>query len=271
MRKFLLPALLIASAWLPGCGSLPFAGGGPSPADGTDELVARAAAEPTKPIWPFRIAERHVAAGDAAAAEESLREALARDPEHAPSLSLLGKVYWDQQRHEEAIRLLEGAPDVLEARAELRVALALHYDALDRVDRSDSLLAGSAPSSSVRAWQQLRGDDFGAADDIARRALDDDPDSAVDHNNWGITRLYAGEPEEARKSFLTAMELDPRLPGPLYNLAIVDRFYRFDEDSARDWFRRYLELARDDPDGLAEILAVEVATRAPGPDEEEAP
>ena len=81
----------------------------------------------------------------------------------------------------------------------------------------------------------------------------------MNHNNWGIAQLYAGEPKAARKSFLTASKMDPELPGPLYNLAIVDRFYFFDEEAARDWFRRYRKLSDEDPDGLAEILAADAS------------
>jgi tetratricopeptide (TPR) repeat protein len=142
---------------------------------------------------------------------------------------------------------------------ELLVALALHYEALAAGDRAAAILAGLHADPSVEAWVRLRGDGFEAAEGAAKAALDTNPRSAVNHNNWGITRLYAGKPDEARKSFLTALELDPALPGPLYNLAIVDRFYRFDEESARGWFRRYRELSQDDPDGLAQILSVEVA------------
>ena len=56
------------------------------------------------------------------------------------------------------------------------------------------------------------------------------------------------------------VDLDAKLPGPLYNLTIVDRFYRFDDASAREWFRKYRTLSSDDPDGLAEVLAVKIAT-----------
>ena len=169
-------------------------------------------------------------------------------------------------RHEEAIGLLEAARAEAGSLApELMTALALHYDAIDRPDLADPLvqrvedhLDWSKEGSAV-AYVHLRGETFAQSEPVAKKALDADPKSAVNQNNWGITKLYAGDPEAARKAFLTAIELDPALPGPLYNLAIVDRFYRFDDTSARDWFRKYRELSSEDPDGLAEVLAVEVA------------
>lgn len=265
-------SLLVGGAfWLSGCGSIPFLGGGSAtdPRAGADpaEWAQRSADEPDEPLWPFRLAEHAMAGADAVTAERELRTALSRDAEHAPSLSLLSKLFWDQSRHEEAVALLEGARAATAEHRELRLALALHYEAMEEFDRAAALMESANPTESMRTWLQLRGDDFTVAEATARRALDADPDSAVNRNNWGITRLYAGEPEAARKAFLTAIDADPKLPGPFYNLAIVDRFYRFDEDSARDWFRRYLEFSTEDPDGLAEILAVEVAAGTNEPEE----
>lgn len=216
----------------------------------------------------YRVAEAQLADDNPSAAETALGFALQRDPAHAPSLALLSKVYYDAGRHEEAVQLLESAqartgslPD------ELVAALALHYEALGRVDLSDRLgdslgsrLTDWSKNGSAVAYLRLKGNEFRTAEDVARHALDADPESAVNHNNFGIAKLYAGDPETARKSFLTAVELDPELPGPLYNLAIVDRFYFFDDDHAREWFERYQRLSDEDPDGLASALAIDVAT-----------
>jgi Flp pilus assembly protein TadD len=79
--------------------------------------------------------------------------------------------------------------------------------------------------------------------------------SAVNHNNYGITKLRAGEPETAREAFLTAIEIDPSLPGPYYNLAILEKFYRFNDEAAVKWFGLYQERSRDDPDGLIDVFA----------------
>ena len=204
---------------------------------------------------------------EAAPSEESLRARLALDPGHEPTLALLSKQLWETGRHEEAIALLEAhraaagrLPD------ELAVALALHYEAIDRLDLAEGIVRPLQDrfshwdsAGAALTYLQLKGDGFRDSAGPAARALAARPNSAVNQNNWGIAQLYEGRPVEARKAFLTAIELDPTLPGPLYNLAIVDRFYRFDEGTAREWFRRYLALADEDPDGLADALAVRIS------------
>ncbi|HMB70169.1 MAG TPA: hypothetical protein VKU85_12690, partial [bacterium] len=167
---------------------------------------------------------------------------------------------------EEAVALLEQSGARQPLPEPLRVALALHYDALGEIDAAGGLVHGLdadwAVDGAALTYLRLRSDDFLTSEETARRALDAEPD-AVNHNNYGIALLYGGDPEEARDHFVKAADLDPALPGPLYNLAIVDRFYRFDVDGARKWFARYRELSDDDPDGLADVLAVEIAGSAP--------
>ena len=139
-------------------------------------------------------------------------------------------------------------------------ALALHLDAIGAWEESDEALAscgdGSAKVSTVRTFLGLRGENPLAATEEAERALKADPESAVNLNNHGIALLYAGQPVKARQAFLAALERDDDLSGALYNLAIVDTYYFYDEDAGRRWFTRYSELASDDPDDLASILGV---------------
>jgi Tfp pilus assembly protein PilF len=98
-----------------------------------------------------------------------------------------------------------------------------------------------------------------AAAEAARMALEADPASAANHNNHGIALLYAGRPDAARQAFLDALERDAALPGALYNLAIVEAFYFFDEDAARGWFDRYVATgSRDDPDDLSAHFGLEL-------------
>jgi len=222
-------------------------------------VASEIAQNPQDPYWRYRQAELHLAAGDAAAAETELRAALAADPAHVASASLLSRVLWDARRHEEAIALLEAARASGDA-PEISADLALHYDAAGRLDEADEAAARAERSArwesvgSAVTYLRLRGDGYLQAEAAARRALEADPKSAANHNNFGITQLYAGKPDAARGAFLDAIELDPDLPGPYYNLAIVERFYFLDDDRARDWFRRYRALATDDPDDLASAL-----------------
>lgn len=271
-RLAALPLLALGAA---GCSSLPFLGGGGSdpvemaPVDRQTEMAAlqqRAITEPENASILHRLAELQLAENDPVAAESSLRFALQRDAHHAGALSLLSKIFWDTGRHDEAVTLLESARQSAGALpAELMTALALHYDAIDRPDLADSIareIRGDADwkrDGAALTYLRLRGDEYATSLDLAERARDAEPKSAVNRNNYGIALLYAGQPEAAEKEFRTAVELDSKLPGPLYNLAILERFYRFDEGAARGWFTKYQRLSSDDPDGLAEILAVEMA------------
>lgn len=229
---------------------------------GLAELHARQAADPANVEWPCRIAAMYAAADSATQAEAAWRSALAIDPSYGPALSQLSRQLFTQARHQEAVDLIEAA----RARGavdspELRAGLALQYEALGDHERARELISGlSAPGAhwktagSALTYVALHGEDMAAAVDPARQALSADPDLAANHNNYGIMQLYAGDPKGARESFLKALDLDPRLPGAYYNLAIVDRFYFFDDEAARGWFDRYWALSHDDPDNLRAAL-----------------
>jgi tetratricopeptide (TPR) repeat protein len=202
--------------------------------------------------------------------EAGLRARLAASPGDAAALSLLSKILWDAHRFDEGVALLEAARAANPALPEeLLWALALHHDALGHTDVADSIATSLeahvtdwSRDGSAATFLRLRRDASPDAESVARKALEAES-SAANQNNLGIALLYAGKPEEARKLFLKANDKDPRLPGPLYNLAIVDRFYLFDDATARQWFDKYRALASDDPDSLAAQLAVKVATGAP--------
>ncbi len=290
-RGWLVAAFVAGTA--SGCAGLPFhgdAGGGADarvsrakpgvePARAGDVLAeARRQTHllPQEAYWPYRLAELRVAADSSAAAEAALLLSLERDPLYPPALALLSKLYFEQGRHQEAIERLESART--RARTEgaepgfppaLLAGLALHYDAVDRIDLAATATAGVGNQGGVGlapslAYLALRGETPEAATDLALAALKNDPKSAVNQNNYGITRLRAGDPEAARRAFLEAVEIDPRLPGPYYNLAIVEKYYALDDEAAVRWFRLYRERAREDPDHLAEAIAGEGARAAAG-------
>lgn len=221
---------------------------------------ARMALEPREPFWPYRLGVLLAAADSAAAAEASLRTALALDPGHAPSLALLSRLLFEQGRHAEAIRQLEAArANAFPAGmpAPLLEGLALHYDAADRIADARAALA-SIPADerpgSARVYLTLRGDAPGEADALAEDVAKHGSKSAVNQNNLGIARLRAGDPDAAAKAFEKAIDLDASLPGPYYNMAILEKFYRFDDGAAAKWFHRYRERANADPDGLAGLI-----------------
>jgi len=229
-----------------------------------DECREQEALSPKEPYWPFHIAQACVEADSLPLAESNLRASLALDPCYAPALSLLSKLEFDAGRHDEAIRMLEAARSGANAcpgklPPELLTDLALHYDAINRFDLADNLMSSLSPGErkamgSAAVYLTLRGSDPAPATELAQWAVMDQPHSAVSQNNYGITRLRAGDPAGARKAFQEAIKIDPKLPGPYYNLAMLEKYYAFDDAAAANWFKQYRERANDDPDGLADAL-----------------
>ena len=219
-------------------------------------------ANPQEPYWPFRMGELYVAADSINLAATHLHSALGIDPGYAPAAALLSKLYYDAGLFEDGIDLLDGflgananAPD------ELRVALALHLEALGELDRAHEVLDGcSGDVSAAQTFVTLRGDEIQPVLDTAKLALEANPKSAANHNNYGIALLHAGRPVEARKAFLKALDIDDKHPGALYNMAIVEAFYFFDEKAGHEWFEKYRKYASDDPDDLATRFAARVST-----------
>jgi tetratricopeptide (TPR) repeat protein len=184
-------------------------------------------------------------------------EALRQDPDFNPALSLWSKLLFERGDHITAIDALEAARarqgELPEA---MRIGYALHLDAAGRWEESSSEFERIESPVSAKVYHVLRGDEFLGASELARAALDAEPSSPSSHVNWGITQLYEGGPDQARAAFLRALDLDAQQASALYNLAIVDTFYYYDEEQGREWFDRYRATgASDDPDSLSEIFA----------------
>jgi len=217
----------------------------------------QATLDPAQPYWPYRSGQIYVEHDSLGRAEAALKASLSRDPSYLPSLMLLSKLYYDSGRHSEGVSLLEAARTRAGAGAPqpLLAGLALHYEALGRHDQAAGVAAEAGRAADGKAgtalvYVTLRGDHPEAATALAKEALDDNPRSAANQNNYGITRLRAGDPKAARDAFLRAIDLDPRLPGPYYNLSIVERFFFFNEEAATRWLKAYRERSSEDPDNL---------------------
>jgi len=285
-------ALAIASAiTMGGCGLVPHAHRGEPTARAAGAAAAEApkltavqqkladareqgTLDPGEPYWGYRTAEIYVESDSLALAEAALKACLARDPVYVPALALLSKLYYDSGRHDQGVQLLEAARGRAGAfpngvPAALLAGLALHYEALGRHDQAVAVAAvarhpGDDRTGTALVYVTLRGDHPEAAADLARAALDENSHSAANQNNYGITKLRSGDPKAARDAFLRAIDLDSRLPGPYYNLAIVERFFFFNEEAAARWLTAYRERASDDPDNLFGPVAGGEAKSAPG-------
>jgi len=227
------------------------------------EAREAAALAPAEPYWTYRVAQLYAGADSLAKAESALEQSLARDPGYAPALSLRSSLDYRAGRHERAVRAIEAALARPEAfpegpPAELLEGLALHYEAMGQPERARETLKSSGSRARRAApalvYLTLRGDQPELAADPAEAAVHADPKSAANQNNYGVTRLRAGDPAAARKAFERAVELDSTLAGPLYNLAILEKYYLFHDDAAARWFDAYWRRSQDDPDGLAAVF-----------------
>jgi tetratricopeptide (TPR) repeat protein len=249
----------------------------------TDDLAvarARASEQPSEPWWPYQVADLEAKAGRREASEAALKEALARAPGYAPALTSISKLLYVQGRHEEAVALLSPVRDgsvVMDAddRATALAGLALHEAARGRDEHARAALdalerAGLGGAIAVSAFLAVRGTDRDAALALTAEAVRAAPRSAASHNNRGIALLRAADPDAAEKAFERAIELDPALPGPYYNLAILERFYRMDVGRATQHFQRYWARSHADPDSLFAELGRGSAKPAPVAEEGEA-
>lgn len=226
------------------------------------------------PYWAYEKARHHM--GDSTAvAEHELAEALALDPAYAPALALLSKLYFEQQRHAEGVSLLEAVrqhPGTWPAhdRAQLLAGLALHEDALGNAEQARLAMAEALTelprdNASAVVYLALRGSAPDSAAGLAEEALRRNSKSAVSRNNAGIAKLRAGDVEGARRAFESAIERDASLPGPYYNLAILEKYYRLDDSAAGLWFAQYWNRSHDDPDGLNAVFSARMAQATPNP------
>ncbi len=252
--------------WVPGMGhddaiDMPKNAG--QAVDAMTAVQLKIQAAPNEPYWRFHQAELYEASDSTTQAVASLKAALAIDPAYAPAASLLSKIYYRSGLYADGVALLNDvlardphAPDAL------RADLALHLDAMGELDQAATTIASCTgdprETDAARAYVTLRGNDPKSAMDAARRAVEADGKSAVNHNNYGVALLHAGHPVEARESFKKALELDDHLPGALYNMAIVEAFYFFDDDAGRGWYARYKQVSKDDPDDLESVLGTDV-------------
>jgi len=199
----------------------------------------------------------------------SLDTALTLDPNYAPAVTLLSKTWYDAGQFNQAAQLLRThlasnpeAPDVM------RVALALNLQALSQPDASAEVLAtcstNSGALSTAKTFATLQGSEFLTSLAEAAEAVQENPDSAANHNNHGISLLYVGQPLAAREAFQRALDLEPELPGGLYNMAIVENFYFFDPTASNAYFAQYREVTKgqplSDPDDLGTILGQDAQT-----------
>jgi len=95
------------------------------------------------------------------------------------------------------------------------------------------------------------------ADQWCAAALKVYPKRAEIWNDTGAVRKLQGHWAEAEAAWNSALALDPKLPGALYNRAVFERFYRLDRAAARRDFERFLTLGAEFDETLADRMAEE--------------
>lgn len=211
-----------------------------------------------------RAADRALERDSLEVAEARLREALALEPTSAPALSRLSRLFHRTGRHAQAVERLapvrQGTLALARSdRHTLLAGLALHLEAMGEWAEAEAVLrqlpaAERVTDGGARVFLMLRGATPDSASRLAESQADDDGRSPVHANNLGIVRLRRGETEAARKAFLRAIDLDSRRAGPYYNLAILEKYYRLDDDEAAKWFGRYRTRSSEDPDSLFAVF-----------------
>lgn len=266
LRTLLVLVLLaLLAPALTGCAHLPFR------SRSARSLAANVPPAPA-PVTPRAADAAPAPAAALPTTEPELLARLAADPVDAPALAALARLYYEQARFAEgaeALRVVAERPDAFAPpeRARLLAARALLHDALgERAEARESIARAreasprdANPTALYLELRKLSPEGLGTlAHDVERAGGRD----AVQLNNVGIARLRAGDADGARRAFEAAIARDPALPGPHYNLAILEHWWRHDRDAAARRFAEYWRLSHDDPDGLAAVFADVVAAAA---------
>ncbi len=174
------------------------------------------------------MAARHQSAGRLHEAEALLREVIAREPQNAHALHLLGVIAHQLQRPAEAIGW------VTQAIAK-NGSVALYHANLTEMLRQDGQL-----DQAIAAGET---------------AIALDSALALAHANLGIAYYDAERFEDAEAAEKRALELEPRLIQAMNTLGSIER-KRERRQSAAEWYRRALAVAPTHLESLSNLGAV---------------
>lgn len=206
------------------------------------------------------MAQQHHFAGDFGRAETLYRAALDREPGHAESLHLLGRIAHTQGQSEAAVGLIEQAVALKPRKAVYRDTLG---QALLLAGRNAEAVAAFRQAvrldkSSVSALYNL-GNALAAqrehaeAAQVFRRAIAIAPAFAGAHNSLGNTLAALGDHARAAEAFREALDLEPGAAQLHINLATMLLELRRDAE-ATQLLDRALEIVPADPHAL-ELLS----------------
>ena len=190
-------------------------------------------------------------AGDALQAEMMYLQVLAREPNHAEALHLLGLLSSQLGRQPAAFEFLERAIQADPLAAEYRVNLGVVLEAMERPNEAIAAyrlaidLRPNLADAHVNLGNALaklkRWDEAIAA---YRAALQNRPGDPQIHNNLGAALYTAGQIDPAIAELRKALELQPNFPDALNNLGNA-LFLKGESDWAITAYEHAVELNPD--------------------------
>jgi arylsulfatase A-like enzyme/Tfp pilus assembly protein PilF len=182
-----------------------------------------------------------VGSGKADEAASLLREALSEDPDLLDAHQMLGRIELDADRPEAAAQYFLDALALDDRHKPSISGLAACHRAQGRIDeallgyRRVLALAGqdSAATLAIADIEVDRGN-LQAAEEILRHAAQPGA-PALFFNRLGEVQILAGRPGDARRNLRKAIESNPELSQPYFNLAILSE----DDGDLEDARRRY--------------------------------
>ncbi len=173
----------------------------------------------------FGLGKAYLRLKDLAKAEENLRRVLDIEPRHPEAILLMGTIYREQKRYEEARELFQKAIETLK-RYELSLSeenKAILTTALN--ERGGIELIMDRPRTAI--------DDF-------EEALNYDPRRAETYSNLGQAYTKIGRIRQAESHYIHAIELDPQNPDYYLGLGIIYHNYLKELDKAVEYYTKYI-------------------------------
>jgi tetratricopeptide (TPR) repeat protein len=202
--------------------------------------------------------ERH-RAGDLKQAGALYQQILAAEPEHAPSLHLMGALAFELGQIEPAINLMAVAISIDDQIAAYHNDLGEAYRAAGRIDeaadcyvqaiRLENDHAGALNNLGILLHGAGRHDE---AIELYRRAIATEPKNAPTRMNLGAALIELGRPDEAAAELEAAQRLAPKDPKVALNLGNARQAQgRLDEAIAI--YRSLLKTQPDNPEAQVNL------------------
>ena len=212
------------------------------------------------PVWDkFIQAQALYARNEHGPAMALYRQVLDEQPNHAPSLHMLGMILYQHQQFPMAVELIARSvavdPNAAQARSAFAMALEAvgrtgealeHYEASLRLDPSAAWTHAAYALSLQRAKRHL------AAEASARRALELTPDLSMAHNALGLALQGQEKFSEAAAAFRAAAAIDPDNPLVFNNLGVAEALARNPEAAVKA-FERTVRLAPQFVEALGQL------------------